>query len=101
MKSLRIDEAAEEELAAAAEWYDGQRDGLGAEFLNAVEDLLPQIQAQPERGGAVPGAESDERIRRLMMKRFPYSIVYMQLPDEIRVLAFAHARRRPGYWRNR
>jgi hypothetical protein len=35
------------------------------------------------------------------LRRFPYSIVYLLLPEEIRVLAIAHQRRKPGYWSGR
>lgn len=100
-KPLRIEEDAEKELAAAAEWYECQRNGLGKEFLNAVEGVLGQIRERPLLGVPVPGTPVDSSVRRLLMRRFPYSVVYLELPDEIRVLAFAHARRSPGYWQNR
>jgi hypothetical protein len=35
------------------------------------------------------------------MRRFPYSLIYAALVDEIRILAVAHHSRRPGYWRDR
>lgn len=39
--------------------------------------------------------------RRLMLTRFPYSLIYLIQVDRCYVVAFAHAKRRPGYWRER
>lgn len=51
---------------------------------------------QPELGAPWRGTN-----RRMPLRRFPYSIVYLLLPEEIRVIAIAHQRRKPGYWRGR
>ncbi len=40
-------------------------------------------------------------VRRVLARRFPYSVVYIELSDEIRVLAIAHGSKRPAYWRGR
>ena len=40
-------------------------------------------------------------MRRRLLRRFPYVIVYVELVTEIRILALAHASREPGYWRER
>lgn len=40
-------------------------------------------------------------VREAFLKRFPYRVVFVELPEEIRVVALAHKRRRPGYWRHR
>jgi plasmid stabilization system protein ParE len=49
------------------------------------------------------GAEPPNRLQltRVLFRRYPYAIIYRVLPDRIEILAIAHARRRPGYWRNR
>jgi plasmid stabilization system protein ParE len=39
--------------------------------------------------------------RRVLLDRYPYSVVYRELPRTIEVVAVAHAKRRPGYWANR
>jgi hypothetical protein len=44
---------------------------------------------------------ADLVIRRVLLPRFPYAVVFMDLGREVRVLAVAHAKRRPGYWLNR
>jgi len=40
-------------------------------------------------------------IRRALLPRFPYAVIFMDLGEHIRVLAVAHAKRRPGYWLGR
>jgi hypothetical protein len=44
---------------------------------------------------------ADQQTRRLLMTRFPYQVVYRVRPSEIVVVALAHLKRRPGYWKHR
>jgi hypothetical protein len=44
---------------------------------------------------------ADLDVRRCPVRRFPLALVFIEMPDEIRILAAAHGRRRPGYWRSR
>jgi|HubBroStandDraft_6_1064221.scaffolds.fasta_scaffold65452_3 toxin ParE1/3/4 len=89
---------AREELLAAAEWYDDQRDGLGDEFLSAVDAVLIQVATSPT---AFPRDPFDDRARRALLSRFPYAVVFIQHEGNVRIVAFSHAKRLPGYWRNR
>ncbi len=82
-------------------WYEGQRSGLGVEFLEAVEVALSHIARWPQAGAPVPDLPSELPVRRVPTGRFPYHVVYLDMPDAIRILAIAHDRRRPGYWRSR
>lgn len=70
--------------------------GLGVLFLGALEGAVQTILAHPEAYQLV-GSE----IRRYLVRRFPYSLLYVVESDRIRVLAVAHQKRRPGYWRTR
>ena len=94
---IRISEEADAEMAEAARWYETHRAGLGTDFLDAVEAAVARISETPQMGSPVPGV-SDEAIRRRPVRRFPYHVVYVELPDRLQVLAIAHDRRRPGYW---
>ena len=87
-------------MAEAARWYETHRVGLGTEFLGAVDTAVARIAETPQVGSLVPGV-SDEAIRRRPVRRFPYHVVYMELPDRLQVLAIAHDRRRPRYWEGR
>jgi len=100
-RRIRIHDAAAEEAAAAAAWYDRERPGLGAKFQIAIEaalDLLEQdvvpLASMPATAGAYP-------VQRLILRRFPYSVVVKEHGDELLVVAFAHHSKRPGYWRER
>jgi len=87
-------------MAEAARWYEEHRAGLGAAFLAAVDMAVTGIAENPRMGSMVPRV-SDEAIRRRAVRRFPYHIVYLELPDRLQILALSHDRRRPGYWEGR
>jgi len=95
---LRVElaRAAFEELAHAVEWYERDYPGRGVRFRVAVDRTLARIVAAP---GSYP-----ERLgaRAAPVARFPFVIFYVVVDGETaRVLAVAHARRQPGYWRER
>ncbi len=50
---------------------------------------------------AVPHVAEELGVRRSLLKKFPYAVVFIVMAEEIRILAVAHGRRRPGYWRAR
>ena len=87
---------AERDLIDAIAYYEQQAPGLGAEFLTAFEEALALIQRHPAGAPSVRG-----QIRRLVMPRFPYNILYRRASDCIRILAVAHQRRSQGYWADR
>jgi toxin ParE1/3/4 len=87
-------------MAAASRWYDRETAGLGLAFLRMVDRAIAQIESVPSSGSPVPGV-ADAGVRRVLVRRFPYHVVYIDLPDRVQVLAVAHQRRRPGYWMRR
>lgn len=89
------------EFQEAALWYEAQRPGLGLAFLAAVDRTVEHLSAWPETGTAVPGVSASLSVRKLPVFRFPYHLAYVIAADDIRVLAVAHDRRRPGYWKPR
>lgn len=101
MKPVRFDDEAEEELFQAASWYEGQRESLGFEFLGEVRAAQARVRAAPRTFGLVTSVPAELRARRCPVGRFPYALVFIELADEVRVLAVAHNRRRPGYWKER
>lgn len=94
----RIEPDAERELLAAADWYEEQRSGLGVDFLAQV-DLAMRRVLEGEHGTPVPGVAS--AARRVPIARFPFWIVFIEYGETAVVVAFAHERREPGYWRTR
>ena len=100
-RRFRPEPEASAELEDAAVWYNGRRPGLGVEFVRAVDAALEQIARWPEIGRVVPGVPDDVPARRFPVERFPYHIAYLEWDGVIRLLAFAHDRRQPGYWFSR
>jgi len=84
---------ADEELEAAALWYEERQAGLGDAFLDQFERTLRRIMTEPERWSKVHGDN-----RKLNFERFPYAIVYSLSPDAIYIKAVMHLHRRPFYW---
>jgi hypothetical protein len=90
---------ASEEMIAAADWYETKRPGTGERFLTEVARYLVLIQAHPEIGTALRERRGRE-VRAMLMRSFPYRIVYQQV-SPILVVAVAHTSRRPSYWARR
>ncbi len=87
---------AEEEMVAAAQYYEHQSVGLGTEFLTEVERTIAAISAHPNAAPKVKG-----EIRRWLLQRFPFGVLYVTTDEEIVIVAIMHLRRRPGYWEDR
>ena len=98
---FRTEPEASTELEKAALWYESQRPGLGAEFLDAIDATLDRIATWPQAAPRVSGVSGDVPARKAPVSGFPYHIAYLDMPDTIRILAFAHDRREPGYWHSR
>jgi plasmid stabilization system protein ParE len=95
--TLEFHPAARDELLAAVDYYEAALPGLGRRFRDAVEHATAVVLAHVEAG--VRRGPPD--VRRLVVVGFPYDVVYRRRGDVIQVLALAHHRRRPGYWRQR
>lgn len=99
-RRVRLHSAADEELNAAAQWYEDQRADLGEQFLAAALESLHEIERHPERFSRTRD-QSKREIRKSTLDRFPYSIVYEVRDKDCYVIAVAHASRSPNYWRDR
>lgn len=93
---LDIHEDADRELNDAADYYDSESPGLGALFLDQLDVGYQRILENPHAS-----AEIDPDIRKLVLAKFPYSLIYEVDGDAVLILAVAHQRRRPHYWRER
>lgn len=101
LAGIRFDPAAASELTEAAAWYESRHSGLGGRLLDEVERLLAALAARPESFPRVRGLAPELGVRRALLPRFPFGLIFLSLPREIRVIAVAHARREPDYWLNR
>ena len=95
-----LDEA-EDELIEAEKWYEKQRPGLGREFRTAIDEGMERLLKAPLAASPILNVPAFIGARRIFVKRFPYSIVFIEHEADLWVIAFAHHRRRPGYWRER
>jgi plasmid stabilization system protein ParE len=93
---LVIRPEAEDDLAAARDWYEEQREGLGDEFLQCAQELLERISGMPEMYAVVYRG-----VRRCKLRRFPYIVYYRLRDGRIEVLGVLHASLHPRTWRSR
>jgi toxin ParE1/3/4 len=97
MKIVIFNPLAEQELTEAATYYEKQKTGLGLEYLEAVEQAVNCLMYYPQIGAKIRGS-----MRRLILPKFPYSLLYRVLEgEEVRILAVAHHKRKPFYWSRR
>ena len=82
-------------------WYEDRREGLGAEFLEAVLATIRAIERAPERFPRYEGARLPRDYRRALVKRFPYVVAFEIYPTEVLIVAVSHGSQRPGHWRGR
>lgn len=93
---FRFTPEADAELTEAREWYSHQRKDLDLEFMQCVEVALLRIQSNPRLFPVVYGT-----LRRAVVRRFPFAILYEVTPDEIEIIAVFHSRRNPDVWKSR
>jgi plasmid stabilization system protein ParE len=84
------------ELIDSARYYESKLPGLGTDFKSEVDRSLVLLNENPDIGAMV-----EAPYRRLHLNRFPYSVIYRTKGPTLRILAIAHQRRRPGYWKGR
>lgn len=96
MTDILILDEAEEELSSAVAFYEARSSGLGIDFLREIEHGLNALRHQP-----CLWPVREDGTRRYLLHRFPYVVVYRFYEDAIWILAFAHCRRKPGYWTKR
>ena len=96
MISYQFHFEAEEELAETAVFYEARVVGLGASFTSEVQRTVNLIREHPDSGLLL-----GQKVRRVLVRRFPYEVIYCHDARRLLILAVAHQHRRPGYWRDR
>lgn len=95
MKVL-FDKLARVELDDASEYYEFEVPCLGAQFREEVKNGIRRICEYP-----TAWAKEKGDVRRYLLHKFPYKILYSMEKDHIYIIAIAHCHRRPGYWIDR
>ena len=95
-KNVEFHEGAAREYLGAIEWYLSRNQVVASRSAQQVTNAVRLIAEAPQHWPGYPRGT-----RKFVLRRFPYLLIYRELPDVIQVLAIAHAHRRPGYWKNR
>ena len=94
--SVELHPEAIAEARAAYRWYAERNPSAAAAFIAALDQAVSQIPESPERWPLhLYGT------RKFLLRRFPYAVIYRQTATAIQIVAVAHGRRRPGYWKTR
>jgi plasmid stabilization system protein ParE len=84
------------DLTSARDWYEAQRPGLGAKFLDAAAASIEHVADQPEIYALIY-----RRVRRCKVRKFPYVVYYRTNDDYVEIMAVLHASRHPRTWKSR
>ncbi len=95
-RELEYLEQAVVDAEASARWYADRSPTASARFSAELDEAEAAILERPE---AWPSGEAGTR--RYLLRRFPFSVIYRAEGSKIVIIAIAHARRRPGYWKAR
>jgi hypothetical protein len=99
--SVRAHPEAVEELDAAIAWYDQGGQGRGDRFAAAYDAAIDRCVMWPESGVEYQVDAPDVAVRTARVARSAYRVIYFVEDGVLWVVAVAHERRRPGYWRDR
>jgi plasmid stabilization system protein ParE len=93
--SVRFTQIAREEMIDAQDWYEGEA-GLGRRFREAVDAVTERMSANPLQFPVI-----QKNVRRALLRRFPYSLLFVIEEDALLVIACFHASRDPSHWQRR
>jgi plasmid stabilization system protein ParE len=96
VRSVEFHPEAQDEFISAAQFYERETEGLGLDFIATVQHAYERLPEFP-----TSGAPLGRRLRRLLVPKFPYALLYRVEPERIHIIAVMHLHRRPGYWRSR
>lgn len=96
MKPIILLLEAEQEMLEAVFYYQSKASGLGVDYLSEIERAVEAISESPYTWPILEG-----ELRRRLVRRFPFGVIYRIDPDEIVVIAVAHLCKKPGYWKKR
>jgi toxin ParE1/3/4 len=96
VRSVEFHPEAQDEFIRAARFYETQTEGLGLDFILTVQRTYERLLEFPASGLRFGG-----QLRRLLVPKFPYGLLYRVESERIYIVAVMHLHRRPGYWRSR
>lgn len=93
---LKLRPIAKREIQDAYDWYEDRRFGLGEEFLDTVHRALDRVAQAPLQFPKIRG-----EVRRAVLRRFPYALLYLVEPGATVIIGCFHGRRDPHEWHDR
>jgi plasmid stabilization system protein ParE len=94
--NIRFLTPAQQEVDDAVFWYNNQTENAGLEFLDELDRAVRLVRSYPHAL-----TEIEPEIRRCLLARFPYALIYGVEQHTIVIVAVAHVHRQPGYWSDR
>ncbi len=94
--TVRFLSIAETEFTDAAVYYEDKAQGLGDTFIEHITHSIGYIEQNPLIGRLI-----ERRVRQASLKKFPFNIIYYPSDSELVIIAIAHQKRKPDYWRKR
>ena len=101
MTKVRISRDAAQELEEAVRWYEREYPGLGGRLVDAFEHAVGFLRGIMPPLLPVDGTARKKGAKRIILRRFPFSVIVIQRSDEYLIVALAHHSRKPGYWQDR
>ena len=99
--ALVVHDAVGEEHQSTVEWYAARDPAVARRFVEAIQNAFDRICENPRSFPLVAGALGRDEVRRIVLRGFPFVIPYVVQEEAVFVLALAHTRRSPGYWKVR
>ena len=96
MRRLRVRKTARAETADVFDWFLERSPAAAAQFLDAVDQAMRLIEEAPVGHPVIRG-----RLRRVLLRRFPYCIYFKVYPTTIGVVGVIHGCRHPDTWLGR
>jgi len=85
-------------LEDSRSWYEEHAENLGTEFLDEIDRAVDAIQSAPT---VWPWYDEQHHVRRFLVHRFPYAIIYRVTSSVVQIIGVMHLRRHPDYWKER
>jgi len=95
-KPFRFHPEAKDDFRDAIRWYRARSTIASVEFRKTVSGAIRNVVQAPQHW-----PKYLHGTRRFVLQRFPFSVIYLDDPDQITIIAVAHGKRRPGYWKHR
>jgi plasmid stabilization system protein ParE len=93
---IEFEPEAQSEFSDSMAWYAKRSARAALEFEDAVDAAIKKIEAHPDQF-----PQTHARCRYCLLLQYPFSLIFLQLPGIIKIVAVAHSSRHQDYWHHR